>query len=178
MFQKLTNYDSGIQELEDAGEANGTVAVEWPKKQRGVPKKDQGKLSVAEPKDRHGKAAPFNPWQKTGNSSAARERPVKAAFPAKPAKAAKAAEPQVKEEGEISDADNTPQSPPRRRMKELDKDSKEGKWHEWCAQIMDDQAKTLNRLEKLQTSDHLSKEEVPYRLPHFWTSSDHCISHK
>ncbi|CAM6102358.1 unnamed protein product [Calypogeia fissa] len=147
------------KELEDAGEANGLTGIDWPKKEKAASKRDRGdnhgKHSSVDPKERHGKSGPANQGHKTGNSGAARERTEKVV---------KVAEPAAKEEGEISDAENTPQ-PPRGRMKEaLDKDSKEGKWHEWCAQIMEDQARTLNRLEKLQTSYQLSKEETLHRV--------------
>lgn len=74
------------------------------------------------------------------------------------------AEPNVKEEGEISDTDEgglQQQQRGRGRTKEsTDRQSKEEKWHEWCSQMMDDQSRTLERLQKLQTDFALPKEEV------------------
>ncbi len=70
----------------------------------------------------------------------------------------------VKEEGEISDTDEAAvQQQPlsRSRVKEtMTRQSKEEKWHEWCAQMMDDQKRTLDHLQKLQTDFVLPKEEV------------------
>ncbi|XP_043690577.1 protein CHROMATIN REMODELING 5 isoform X3 [Telopea speciosissima] len=57
-------------------------------------------------------------------------------------------EPVVKEEGEMSDT-------------ELYQQFKEEKWMEWCADVMEDEVRTLKSLEKLQyTSSDLPKEKV------------------
>lgn len=69
----------------------------------------------------------------------------------------------VKEEGEISDTDEggVQQLRGRGRNKDnSDRQSKEEKWHDWCAQMMEDQSRTLERLQKLQTNFKLPKEEV------------------
>ncbi|KAL2653867.1 hypothetical protein R1flu_021995 [Riccia fluitans] len=69
----------------------------------------------------------------------------------------------VKEEGEISDADNTPQ-PRRGKKNSVDKETKDGKWHDWCADMMNDQMRTLNNLHKLQTADKLSRDQLLQRV--------------
>lgn len=69
----------------------------------------------------------------------------------------------VKEEGEISDTDEGGVQQLRGRGRNKDnteRQSKEEKWHEWCAQMMEDQSRTLERLQKLQTNFSLPKEEV------------------
>ncbi|KAH9602190.1 hypothetical protein KSS87_018457 [Heliosperma pusillum] len=59
------------------------------------------------------------------------------------------AEPLVKEEGEMSDNE------------EVSKQFKEVKWMEWCQDVMADEKKTFERLQKLQTtSADLPKEKV------------------
>lgn len=58
-------------------------------------------------------------------------------------------EPLVKEEGEMSDHE------------EVYEQFKEVKWMEWCADVMADEIKTLQRLQRLQTtSADLPKEKV------------------
>jgi len=60
-------------------------------------------------------------------------------------------EPIVKEEDEMSDDDD-----------EVYEQFKEGKWMEWCQDVMVEEMKTLKRLHRLQTtSASLPKEKVP-----------------
>lgn len=62
-------------------------------------------------------------------------------------------EPIVKEEGEMSDDDDVYEQ------------FKEGKWMEWCQNVMVEEMKTLKRLHRLQTtSASLPKEKVPILL--------------
>lgn len=137
-----------VQELEDAQEANGSGVHDRTKAERVGSKRERNdNHGRHELKDRHGKSGPHarNLFVNT-SSVVTRER-----------RAPK--EETVKEEGEISDADNTPQ-PRRGRKNPDDREDKETKWHEWCAEMMHDQARTLKSLEKLQTAFDLSKEEV------------------
>jgi len=70
-------------------------------------------------------------------------------------------EPIVKEEGEMSDDDDVYEQ------------FKEGKWMEWCQDLMVEEMKTLKRLHRLQTtSASLPKEKVPILLsyPFFYVS--------
>lgn len=71
-------------------------------------------------------------------------------------------EPRVKEEGEISESEE----PQYHRYKEkIDQETKEERWRAWCANVMDDQLRTLKRLQKLQTTSvDLPKEEVLYKV--------------
>jgi chromodomain-helicase-DNA-binding protein 1 len=65
-------------------------------------------------------------------------------------------EPLVKEEGEMSDNE------------EVYEQFKEVKWMEWCEDVMIDEVKTLERLQRLQTtSANLPKEKVVFS---FWFS--------
>lgn len=60
-------------------------------------------------------------------------------------------EPRVKEEGEISESEE----------QERYQQFKEEKWMEWCADVMEEEEQTLNRLERLQTTSlDLPKEKV------------------
>nr|GLL31599.1 protein CHROMATIN REMODELING 5 isoform X2 [Ipomoea trifida] len=62
----------------------------------------------------------------------------------------------VKEEGEMSDNE------------EVYKQFKEGKWMEWCEDVMIDEEKTLKRLQKLQTtSADLPKEKVLSKIRNY-----------
>ncbi|CAN8257999.1 unnamed protein product [Cochlearia groenlandica] len=62
-------------------------------------------------------------------------------------------EPLVKEEGEMSDDE------------EVYEQFKEQKWMEWCEDVLADQIKTLERLQKLQTtSADLPKEKVLFKI--------------
>ena len=83
---------------------------------------------------------------KTGSSRV--NFPTNKDRPLKPQKV----EPLVKEEGEMSDDD------------EVYEKFKEEKWMEWCEEMMKDETKTLNRLERLQMiSANLPKEKVRLR---------------
>lgn len=62
-------------------------------------------------------------------------------------------EPLVKEEGEMSDTE------------EVYEQFKEVKWMEWCEDVMGGEEKTLNRLQRLQTTSiNLPKEKVTSRF--------------
>ncbi|KAM0947843.1 putative DNA helicase chromatin remodeling SNF2 family [Dioscorea sansibarensis] len=64
-------------------------------------------------------------------------------------------EPRVKEEGEISESEE----------QERYQQFKEEKWMEWCADVMEEEEQTLNRLERLQTTSvDLPKEKVLSRI--------------
>ncbi|RAL38980.1 hypothetical protein DM860_014806 [Cuscuta australis] len=66
------------------------------------------------------------------------------------------AEPLVKEEGEMS------------QDEEVYKQFKEGKWMEWCKDVMIDEENTLNRLQRLQTtSADLPKEKVLSKIRNY-----------
>ncbi|CAH9070585.1 unnamed protein product [Cuscuta europaea] len=66
------------------------------------------------------------------------------------------AEPLVKEEGEMSDDE------------EVYKQFKEGKWMEWCEDVMVHEEKTLKRLQRLQTtSADLPKEKVLSKIRNY-----------
>ncbi|KAJ7558758.1 hypothetical protein O6H91_04G054500 [Diphasiastrum complanatum] len=70
-----------------------------------------------------------------------------------------------KEEGEISDAEGSGQPQGVMKKETLDKETKEEKWLEWCAIVMEDQIRTLKRLQKLQTTSvDLPKEEVLFKV--------------
>lgn len=71
-------------------------------------------------------------------------------------------EPKVKEEGEISESEE----PQYQRYKEkIDQETREERWRGWCSNVMDDQLRTLKRLQKLQTTSvDLPKEEVLYKV--------------
>lgn len=65
-------------------------------------------------------------------------------------------QPLIKEEGEMSDNE------------EVYEQFKEVKWMEWCEDVMADEIKTLQRLQRLQaTSDNLPKEKVASVFPSF-----------
>lgn len=65
-------------------------------------------------------------------------------------------QPLTKEEGEMSDNE------------EVYEQFKEVKWMEWCEDVMADEIRTLQRLQRLQaTSDNLPKEKVASVFPSF-----------
>ena len=68
----------------------------------------------------------------------------------------------MKEEGEISESEE----PQYHRYKEkIDQETEEERWRAWCANVMDDQLRTLKRLQKLQTTSvDIPKEEVHYKV--------------
>jgi chromodomain-helicase-DNA-binding protein 1 len=143
-----------VQELEVSGEANGNEEAERPLR---------GKGQKREWMDASSKDWSAKPGAGLGRRNSGGSGPQKVTARDRAAKRFKS-EQNVKEEGEISDTDEggSKQQPRGRgRTKETsDRQSKEEKWHEWCAQMMEDQSRTLERLQKLQTNFSLPKEEV------------------
>ncbi|CAK9238133.1 unnamed protein product [Sphagnum jensenii] len=148
------------KELEVSGEANVTIGFERPHREKAGQKTDCLEDHA-------------NDWHHSKPSTGNAKRTAVGAAGFKGTARDRAAkrfkvEVNVKEEGEISDTDEAAvQQQPlsRSRVKEtMTRQSKEEKWHEWCAQMMDDQKRTLDHLQKLQTDFVLPKEEVLVRV--------------
>lgn len=137
-----------------SGEINGNNEAERPLKAKGGHKRDWLDDSS---KDRSAK-----PGSGLGRKNSGGSGPQKVTARDRAAKRFRADQ-DVKEEGEISDTDEGGEQQPRGRGRikdNPDRQSKEEKWHDWCAQMMEDQFKTLERLQKLQTNFRIPKEEV------------------
>ncbi|XP_077218818.1 protein CHROMATIN REMODELING 5-like isoform X2 [Tasmannia lanceolata] len=73
----------------------------------------------------------------------------------------------VKEEGEISESEHD-------RYQRF----KEERWRDWCSSVMDDEMRTLKRLEKLQTtSEDLPKEKVLFKIRNYLQILGRKIDH-
>ncbi|XP_024377849.1 protein CHROMATIN REMODELING 5 isoform X3 [Physcomitrium patens] len=157
------------KELEVSGVINGNDEAERPLGGKGVYKRDWLDDSA---KDRSAKLDIGLGRKGSGGSGSqklnARDRAAKRLR----------AEQDVKEEGEISDTDEGGVQPSRGRGKNKDnmgRQSKEEKWHHWCAQMMEDQTRTLERLQRLQTDFSLPKEEVLRRVKTYLQTLGHKI---
>ncbi|KAG0616525.1 hypothetical protein M758_5G122400 [Ceratodon purpureus] len=143
------------KELEGSGEINGNNEAERPLKAKSGHKRDWLDDSS---KDRSAK-----PGLSLGRKNSGGSGPQKVTARDRAAKRFRADQ-DVKEEGEISDTDEQQPRGRGRHKENSDRQSKEEKWHDWCAQMMEDQSRTLERLQKLQTNFKLPKEEVLKRV--------------
>ncbi|XP_024375943.1 protein CHROMATIN REMODELING 5 isoform X2 [Physcomitrium patens] len=146
------------KELEVSGEMNGNDESERPARSKGGHKRDWLDDSA---KDRSAK-----PSSGLGRKNSGGSGPQKISARDRAAKRFRTDQ-DVKEEGEISGTDEGGVQPSRGRGRNKDnteRQSKEEKWQFWCAQMMEDQSRTLGSLQKLQTNFSLPKEEVLRRV--------------
>lgn len=150
----MIDFFYGLQELEVSGEMNGNDESERPARSKGGHKRDWLDDSA---KDRSAK-----PSSGLGRKNSGGSGPQKISARDRAAKRFRTDQ-DVKEEGEISGTDEGGVQPSRGRGRNKDnteRQSKEEKWQFWCAQMMEDQSRTLGSLQKLQTNFSLPKEEV------------------